>query len=149
MHFRIDVLFNFLNSTIYEKQLQNLTYMILDYPKISNLKLLHVSEPLDCFLKMSSSEGVPIAMMEASSLGIPLLGRLVGGVPEIVFHVYNRYLLHSNPSLVEISLSIANVPVENKNNVSYRDASRKVWSENFDSNNNYRNFVALLLDSSQ
>lgn len=90
MHFRIDVLFNFLNSKIYEKQLQNLTYMILDYPKISNLKLLHVSEPLDCFLNMSSSEGVPIAMMEASSLGIPLLGRLVGGVPEIVFHVYNR-----------------------------------------------------------
>lgn len=148
-HYGTGSLSNYLNSMIKNKHLDNLMCQIYDYPGIEKLREFYLTEPLDCFLNMSSSEGVPIAMMEASSFGIPLIGPSVGGVPEIVFHQFNGYLLGANPKPIEISSAIADVAVVKKGNLDYRNASRKVWSENFDSNNNYRNFVALLLDSSQ
>lgn len=43
-------------------------------------RLLHPS----CLVNLSSSEGVPVSMMEAASLGIPIIGTDVGGVSEII-----------------------------------------------------------------
>ena len=40
--------------------------------------------PVDVFVSLSSSEGVPVSMMEAQSYGIPILATDVGGVSEIV-----------------------------------------------------------------
>ena len=38
----------------------------------------------DCFVSVSSTEGIPVSMMEAISSGIPILSTDVGGVKEIV-----------------------------------------------------------------
>jgi colanic acid/amylovoran biosynthesis glycosyltransferase len=38
----------------------------------------------DLFLNVSSSEGMPVAIMEAFSAGIPVMATAVGGVPEMV-----------------------------------------------------------------
>jgi glycosyltransferase involved in cell wall biosynthesis len=42
------------------------------------------STPVDIFLSVSETEGVPVSMMEALSFGIPVVATDVGGVPEIV-----------------------------------------------------------------
>jgi len=36
------------------------------------------------FINLSSSEGMPFAMMEAMSFGVPVIATAVGGVPEAV-----------------------------------------------------------------
>lgn len=42
------------------------------------------SEPLDCLVNVSFSEGLPVSMMEALAAGLPVIGTDVGGVREIV-----------------------------------------------------------------
>jgi glycosyltransferase involved in cell wall biosynthesis len=44
----------------------------------------YATEPVSAFLSLSRAEGVPISMMEAQSVGIPVVALRVGGVPEIV-----------------------------------------------------------------
>ena len=39
---------------------------------------------IDLFINVSSSEGVPVSIMEAMSFGIPILATAVGGTPELV-----------------------------------------------------------------
>jgi len=45
---------------------------------------LYAGEHVAALLSLSSSEGLPVSMMEAQSYGIPIVARAVGGVPEIV-----------------------------------------------------------------
>ena len=40
--------------------------------------------PADVFINVSSSEGLPVSIMEAFSYGIPVIATAVGGMPEIV-----------------------------------------------------------------
>jgi len=40
--------------------------------------------PVDAFVNVSESEGVPVSVMEALSFGVPVVATAVGGTPEIV-----------------------------------------------------------------
>ena len=39
---------------------------------------------VDVFVNVSSSEGLPVSIMEAFSFGVPVVATKVGGIPEIV-----------------------------------------------------------------
>jgi glycosyltransferase involved in cell wall biosynthesis len=53
---------------------------------LSHDELMHYyqNSPVDLFLNVSSSEGVPVSVMEAMSFGIPVIATDVGGTCEIV-----------------------------------------------------------------
>ena len=57
----------------------------------------------DLFLSASSSEGIPVSMMECMSFGIPVLSTDVGGVKEIVDHGINGYLVDSDATALSIA----------------------------------------------
>jgi len=62
-------------------------------------KVIHefmANNHVDWFVNVSETEGLPVTMMEAMSYGIPVVGTRVGGVPEIVDHGVNGYLLEKN-----------------------------------------------------
>ena len=42
------------------------------------------NESIDVFVNMSQSEGVPISIMEAMSVGIPIIAPSIFGIPELV-----------------------------------------------------------------
>ena len=46
--------------------------------------LWFTENPADVFINVSSSEGLPVSIMEAFSYGIPAIATAVGGMPEIV-----------------------------------------------------------------
>lgn len=54
--------------------------------KVDNSRILqtYIDYDVDYFINMSDSEGVPVSMMEAISLGIPCIARNVGGNSEII-----------------------------------------------------------------
>ena len=58
--------------------------------------------PVDVFVNVSASEGLPVSIMEAQSFGIPVVATAVGGIPEIVTDQNGR-LLAANPSPSEIA----------------------------------------------
>lgn len=64
------------------------------------------------YVQPSRSEGLPLSLMEAASVGLPLIGTKVGGNPEIIEHEYNGLLVDSENSqqLAEAILSILSQP---------------------------------------
>ena len=97
-------------------------------------------------INVSSTEGLPVSMMEAMSLGIPVVGTRVGGVPEIVNPGVNGYLLSANPDPGEIVSAIDTV-------ARLRDSDFEVlargawqtWNEQFRADRNYARFVDKML----
>ena len=101
----------------------------------------------DVFVNVSSSEGLPVSIMEASSFGLPSIATNVGGVSEIVEHLRTGILLSANPEPDEIAQSIlkfASMEPENYETMSV--ASRQCWEQKFNSHNNYKEFVGGLFD---
>lgn len=52
--------------------------------RADDVRRFYVTNPIDLFISLSASEGVPVSIMEAMSAGVPVLATDVGGVKEIV-----------------------------------------------------------------
>lgn len=96
---------------------------------------------VDFFISLSSSEGLPVSMMEAQSFGIPILSTPVGGVPEIVKDGLTGFLLEKDNlgKNKEIILKALDYPFERERIVGFFD-------ENFNAEVNYQNFVLTLIE---
>ncbi len=100
---------------------------------------------IDLFLNLSSSEGIPVSIMEAFSFSIPAMATNVGGTSEIVSHE-NGYLLEANPTSEMVAKSINlfyNLSIEEKNNK--RKMAYKIWSEKYNAKKNYTQFAEDIL----
>ena len=60
---------------------------------------------IDCFVTTSSTEGLPVSIMEALCYGIPVLATSVGGIPEAVDDKVG-FLLNSEFSNKEFTLGL-------------------------------------------
>jgi len=102
--------------------------------QISNI----YSQEVDCFINVSSSEGLPVSIMEAISAGIPVIATDVGGTSEIVNPITGVLIEKNiNPK------GIANVIQENRDtfkNPDYRKGVFTFWQTNFDAKQNYQKF---------
>jgi colanic acid/amylovoran biosynthesis glycosyltransferase len=64
----------------------------------------YTDHPVDLFINVSTTEGVPVSIMEAMAAGIPVLATDVGGTSEIVNEQNGRLL---NPDLTTDELALA------------------------------------------
>lgn len=97
------------------------------------------------FLNVSSSEGVPVSIMEACSFGIPVVATDVGGTGEIVRDGENGFLLKKNFSPEELLRAIRNVRTLSEAQYGRMcKNSRDVWLENFSAERNYPEFYEVL-----
>lgn len=93
------------------------------------------------FLHLSSSEGLPVSMMEAQSFGIPIVATNVGGVSEIV-NDKTGILLSDNPKIEEIAKAIKKIiNLTNEEYKNYEKNSYKYWMKKFNATINYNNFI--------
>lgn len=86
--------------------------------------------PATVFVNLSSSEGVPVAIMEAISMGLPVIATDVGGTREIVENNLNGFLLNENCTISEIVDCFIEFNVMNE--ITYKDMSDKalnIWNE--------------------
>lgn len=101
--------------------------------------------PSDLFVQLSSSEGIPVVMMEACSVGLPILATQVGGVGEIVTAT-NGLLLNANCSVAEVASQINHfyrLPAERK--IALRAGSRTLWENCYRARTNHATFSTHLL----
>lgn len=110
----------------------------------SSVYKYYKENPVDLFLSTSSSEGLPVSMMEAASFGVPIISTNVGGVSEIVHDGFNGKLL----SFDDTAASFAEVINEYYNKDSaekerFRHNSRSLWEEKFDADKVYAHFFDL------
>jgi Glycosyltransferase len=85
----------------------------------SDLMMFYKSNSIDLFVNVSSSEGVPVSVMEALSFGIPVIATDVGGTQEIVDNTVG--------SLVDANITPEALVIEIKkclNNPDYMDLKK-------------------------
>jgi glycosyltransferase involved in cell wall biosynthesis len=94
---------------------------------------------IDLFLNLSTTEGIPVSIMEAFLFGIPVIATNVGGTAEIV-NTDNGFLLPENPSVNDIITAIENVI----NDVKRRNMAYQTWKDKYNAEKNYADFVKLI-----
>ena len=99
----------------------------------------------DLFINVSYDEGLPVAIMEASSFGIPIIATDVGGTSEIVKDGYNGWLIpreYEDDVLSDLLLSYYKMSDYDK--CIFRKNARDKWKESFNQAVNYRKFVDMI-----
>lgn len=128
-----------------EKLPTNVKYYFPGYVDNSTLMKEYMSHSYHLFLNVSSSEGIPVSIMEALSFGIPCIATDVGGTGEIVRDKYNGILLDQNFDIETLAMRIsefANMSEEEYQK--YRFHARNSWEENYDADKNYKRFITTL-----
>ncbi|MBO7125749.1 MAG: glycosyltransferase, partial [Bacteroidales bacterium] len=103
----------------------------------------YASQYVDLFINLSSSEGIPVSIMEALSAGIPVVTTNVGGTGEAVNNT-NGFLVSAEFNTDEVVQIIINYL--NSDSVQwqqYRQNAYDFWRENFEAGKNYEEFYKL------
>ena len=98
---------------------------------------------VDCFINLSSSEGLPVSIMEAISYGIPIIATDVGGTNEIVNKITGR-LLRSNVEYVQVAEYLNDLLVNKSRDRDYRLSIYNFWKQRFCAQENYIEFTKKL-----
>jgi len=115
--------------------------------EINHEKLMNFYKTVsvDLFLNVSSSEGVPISVMEALSFGIPVIATNAGGTSEIVTEPGGVIIpVEFEPSF--LAEKIENI-VNAENYLQMRQAARKTWEEKCREDKLYPLLIEFLLNN--
>jgi colanic acid/amylovoran biosynthesis glycosyltransferase len=102
------------------------------------------SNSIDLFINVSSSEGVPVSVMEAMSFGIPVIATNAGGTSEIVSEK-TGLLIDVDFSPEELARSIETF-IKRDDLTDIRKASREEWENKSMAENVYPDFINQLLN---
>ena len=90
----------------------------------------------------SISEGIPVSIMEACAMGMPILATDVGGVNEIVYDGVNGILLPDTATVEEFVSAIYKFALMDKNKYeSMVNQCKKIWGEKYDAKANFSKFA--------
>lgn len=121
------------------KETKNLKMSFVSYLSNEKIRPYYIKHKASIFINLSDSEGIPVTIMEAQSVGIPVLARNVGGISEIVNN-QNGILLNKDFS-VEEALQGLMIILENWNEKSHNSIN------NFQSLFNSHFNAKLLIES--
>lgn len=110
--------------------------------KNSELMEYYKSKPVDLFINTSSSEGLPVSIMEACSFGIPCIATNVGGTSEIVKDTETGLLLPADFKVEELGEKIRYMAeLSDKERNAFRERCRQLWLKDFCAENNFERFA--------
>ena len=121
----------------------NISFEFLGEMANDAVKKYYLGTPVDLFINMSESEGVPVSIMEAMSAGVPAVAPDVGGISNLVSDQCGA-LLGKCPSSQDIADAIGRVALGEKRDA-LRVNARKTVEEKFSSDRNYSDFIANVL----
>lgn len=109
----------------------------------------YLNQPLDLFINVSESEGVPVSIMEAFSCGIPVIATNVGGTAELV-NQSNGVLVQKDVTASQLAETIKDFySLDNGKKEKLRSNAWSMWNETYSADKNYQRFTQLLLQKDQ
>jgi len=114
---------------------------------VPNAEILdfYAGEYVDLFVNLSSSEGIPVSIMEALSAGIPVVATNVGGTAEAV-NEKNGFLVPADCDCKDLAKIIADYfNLDSKQQSAYRNNARNFWKENYEAGKNYGEFYRMIM----
>ena len=118
----------------------NIQYKFLGHIDNSEIFSFYRQANIDVFINVSSSEGLPVTIMEAISFGIPIIATDVGGTSEIVTN-RTGILLNPNPKIEDITNAIITSFNSKSRSRECREDIHKYWGQHFDAKINYQKFT--------
>lgn len=131
-----------------EKILENRTgKLLVDFKgRVPNNEIYryYAEHKPDLFINVSSSEGVPVSIMEAMSFGIPVLATDAGGNNEIVTN-QNGELLPLSISIHDLADKIKHfIQLNQEQKELFQQKSYDTWKEQYNSETNYNDFIKII-----
>lgn len=129
-----------------EKLPPNVTVEFAGQKKNDDVLEYYKNTPISVFVNVSSSEGIPVTIMEACSFGIPVIATDVGGTHEIVADGRNGFLLPKDfepQQLLSLLRRICEMDEEDYRKLC--SGARAAWEQNFNASENYRRFYSELI----
>ena len=100
---------------------------------------------VNLFVNTSSSEGLPVSIMEAISFGVPVIATDVGGTREIVNTDTGR-LISADFSPEDLAAQISDyIKKDSATYCTDRERVRKFWKNNFAAKANYDSFYRKMM----
>lgn len=137
--------------TLAEQKLPAGSYAFLG--EVDNQEVLSIYQEhnVDVLINLSDSEGIPLSIMEAISMGIPVIARDVGGIAEIVSD-QTGYLIRSPEETLgtEYALICQTLLQMQKDPACFeakKQACIERWQSAFDADQNYEAFFSSLRES--
>ena len=107
---------------------------------------LYKEKPFDIFLNVSSSEGLPVSIMEAISFGMPVIATDVGGTSEITITGKTGLLLADEFKNEDLASAIEKLyhTKESEEYQKYRVTCRAYWEQHFQAMVNYNELYSFI-----
>jgi|TARA_R110000737_G_scaffold345097_2_gene373193 glycosyltransferase involved in cell wall biosynthesis len=110
----------------------------------AEIKQFLETEEIDLLINTSASEGIPVSMMEALSVGIPVVGPNIGGILELISPDCG-ILLSEKPDAEEVKNTLEkyfSLSIDAK--LEMKKMALKQWENKFNASANYKEFAHLL-----
>ena len=118
------------------------TYTFKGYTENAHIHRFYAEHSPDLFLSASETEGLPVAMMEAMAYSIPVAATGVGGVPEIVQHEENGFLLPENTTGERLAEAIgAYCALNRQRKMLFREKAWATFAAHFNAEKNFERFA--------
>lgn len=143
LHFGDGILRNDLEETALTKlsSANGIKYRFMGYYPNEDLLKYYSSNRVDLFINASSTEGLPVSIMEAQSFGIPVIATYVGGVSEVVTEGTGS-LMPVNFMPGDLAQLIEHYSTLSEQQYSLiRENAIKNWDSKFNAASNYRDFI--------
>ncbi|MBQ3368006.1 glycosyltransferase [bacterium] len=101
----------------------------------------YIENPVDLFVNISSSEGLPVSIMEAMSYGVPTLATDVGGNREIV-NTDTGLLIPADIQPFDVAQAIT--ALVKAGTTQKRDAAYSMWKDSYQINDNVLQLLSEL-----
>lgn len=123
------------------KKLNNKNFKFEGFLKNKDVLAWYKENPATVFINLSKSEGVPVSIMEALSMGIPVVATDVGGTREIVKNNNNGYLLKADCEIQDIVNCLIKVnDINEKDYTSLCKNALNIWNKRCNAIKLYKEF---------
>lgn len=105
----------------------------------------YLTESVNVFLNVSSSEGVPVSVMEAMSFGKIVIATNVGGTHEVIDNEVTGYLLNKDFEIQDLTQKLTLIASMNERDyIAMSQNARKKWEAICNAEDNYCRFNFFL-----
>ena len=131
------------NELVKLDSLKNISYTFHGQKSKTEVQYFLEEIPIDLIVNCSDTEGIPVSLMEACSAAIPIVAFNVGGIPAVLKHGYNGFLIDSSTTFPQELLKqsiekFVGLSREEKLVISHNGST--IWKEKFSAQKNYSVF---------
>jgi len=121
--------------------LENVRFEFMGQVPNSELMEFYKKNKVDLFINTSSSEGIPVSIMEAQSFGIPVIATDVGGLKELVIEGTGELIpVNISPEYLAERIQYY-INMSEEESVSMRHNAFNNWNLKYNALFNYMNFI--------